>query len=190
MLPKAYKPLEAIFQSIANNIDLYYNICFHFIGTGKSPNDAEGYNIKSLAEKYNLWQSVVFEYPRRIPYLDVLVHLKAADGVFILGSTEPHYTPSKVYQGILSEKPVLAILHKQSTACQVIKKSKAGVLLAFDGEKDIDTIYSQFNDTLTNYLTFVQSFDSSNVDLTSFENYSAYNVTQTLANAFEAVLSR
>ncbi len=54
----------------------------------------------------------------------------AADGVFILGSTEPHYTPSKPYQGVLSGKPILAVLHKESTAVNVIKES--GVRYSFD----------------------------------------------------------
>ena len=96
MLPKAYAPLESIFKSICNNKDVFQSVEFHFIGTGKSTRDANGYNLKTLAEQYDLWQTIIFEYPQRIPYLDVLVHLEAATGIFILGSTEPHYTPSKV----------------------------------------------------------------------------------------------
>src|SRR5258708_3390682 len=113
--------------------DLLRDVEFHFIGSGKTPNDPEGYNIRPLAEKYGLWQTTVFEYPARIPYLDVLVHLDAADGVFVLGSTEPHYTPSKVYQAVLSGKPVAAVLHRESTAVKVIRRSCAGLVLDFDG---------------------------------------------------------
>ena len=84
MLPRAYAPLEAIFKSIQVNPDIFEEIEFHFIGTGKKPNDRESYNIKQLAEQYNLWQTTVYEYAQRIPYLDVLVHLNIADGIFIL----------------------------------------------------------------------------------------------------------
>ena len=90
MLPKAYMPLEEIFKAISDNKELFIDLEFHFIGTGKSTDDPAGYNIKPLAEKYGLWQSIVFEYPRRIPYVDVWVHLSEADGVFILVSTEAH----------------------------------------------------------------------------------------------------
>ncbi|RZK26079.1 MAG: hypothetical protein EOO43_03835, partial [Flavobacterium sp.] len=110
MLPKAYAVLDAIFQAISEDKKIFETVEFHFIGTGKTPSDPYGFNIKSLAERYELWQTVVFEYPARIPYLDVLAHLEHADGVFILGSTEPHYTPSKAYQGILAGKPILAVL--------------------------------------------------------------------------------
>jgi hypothetical protein len=190
MLPKAFKPLEAIFQSITNNKELYQNIRFHFIGTGKSPNDAYGYNIKSLAERYGLWQSIVFEYPKRIPYLDVLIHLNEADGIFILGSTEPHYTPSKVYQGILSDKPVFAVLHKESSACKIIQQSKAGYVLAFNGESDTALIAQEFSKTLTGFLSFIETFNPSTVDRTSFEEYSAYNVSRTLATALDMALRK
>ena len=132
MLPKAYEPLEEIFAAIQQHKDLFTGIEFHFIGTGKRPDDAASHNIKPMAMKYGLWETVVFEYPARIPYLDVLVHLNAADGIFILGSTEPHYTPSKVFQGVLSKKPILAVLHKDSTALKVINETGAGKALAID----------------------------------------------------------
>ena len=181
MLPKAYAPLEAIFQSISDNPDAFRNIEFHFIGTGSTPNDPEGYNIRPMAQKYGLWQTKVYEYPRRIPYLDVLVHLEAADGVFILGSTEPHYTPSKVYQGVLSKKLILAILHKNSSAVEIIRRSGAGLVLDFDGEKEVGLIRSSFAGLFTEYIAKIKNFDHSQVDMTIFNEFSARNVTKELA---------
>src|SRR6185437_9373210 len=178
MLPKAYRPLEAVFDSIAVNRKKFSNVEFHFIGTGKTPDDANGYNIKPLAEKYGLWQTVVFEYPQRISYLDVLSHLNIADAVFILGSTEPHYTPSKTYQGVLSKKPLMAILHRESTAVNVIRKSGAGLLLDFDGENEVESIRKNFSDFFECFLQFFSSFQPTKVDQKEFEQYSAKNVTK------------
>ena len=158
MLPKAYQPLEAIFKSIQSNADVFANVEFHFIGTGKTPDDAEGFNIKPLAEKYGLWQSNVYEYPKRIPYLDVLVHLQQADGIFILGSTEPHYTPSKSYQGVLSGKPVLAVLHRDSTAVKGVERIRCRYMLDFDGAGDTDTIEQNLLPDLKNIRTLPTSF--------------------------------
>ncbi|RYG40440.1 MAG: hypothetical protein EOO01_27325, partial [Chitinophagaceae bacterium] len=98
ILPKAFGLLDAMFETMSISTKLFEQVEFHFIGTGKTPLDENGYSVKPLAEKYGLWQTVIFEYPQRIPYLDVLVHLQQADAIFILGSTEPHYTPSKTYQ--------------------------------------------------------------------------------------------
>lgn len=131
MLPKAYGPLEAIFQSIKNNILHFSDVEFHFIGTGGLSDDENSFNIKPLAVKYGLWKTIVYEYPKRIPYLDVLIHLNISDGIFILGSTEPHYTPSKIYQAVLSEKTILAVLHKDSTAVDILNKSNIGLVFIF-----------------------------------------------------------
>ena len=182
MLPKAYLPLEEIFKAVAENKNTYPDIEFHFIGTGKTTGDASGYNIKPLAEKYGLWNSIVFEYPARIPYADVLVHMDIADAVFVLGSTEPHYTPSKVYQGILSAKPLLAVLHKESTAVDVIRRSGAGIVISFNGETDVHRIHALFNETFFRFRDFVRSFDRSQVDREVFSDYSAYAVTKKLAS--------
>ena len=187
MLPKAYDPLEQIFKAMAINNEWYLNTEFHFIGTGKSPNDNLSFNIKPLAEKYGLWENVIFEYPARIPYLDVLIHLAAADAVFILGSTEPHYTPSKVYQGVMAGKPIMAVLHSKSTAVKIIKDAEAGQVLEFDGEAELTIIETQFALALKNFLAFLNQFDPKDVKQEVFEKYSAREVTRRLAKMLEDV---
>ncbi|MFN0082402.1 MAG: hypothetical protein ACKVOM_07760 [Ferruginibacter sp.] len=189
MLPKSYMPLEKIFESIVGDISLFENVEFHFIGTGKRPNDAESFNIKPLAEKYNLWQSVIFEYPARIPYLDVLVHLNIADGVFILGSTEPHYTPSKVYQAILAAKPILGVLHLDSSAVKIIAEANVGLVLAFNGEKGVEKISTNFTNTFNSFSVFRNNFKKEQIDLSLVESYSAYAVTQTLSQLLDKAVS-
>jgi len=185
MLPKAYRPLEEIFKAIAAQKALFVDVEFHFIGTGKMANDPQGHNIKALAESYGLWQSVVFEYPKRIPYLDVLIHLEAADAVFILGSTEPHYTPSKIYQGILSKKPILAVLHCASNAVEVLQKSNAGIVLEFNGEKELTQINALFAYVFTGFKEFMQLFNPAQVKKEVFDQYSAEAVTKELAALLE-----
>ena len=181
MLPKAYLPLETIFKAIAANRALFINTEFHFIGTGKTSHDKNGYNIKSVAEKYNLYNSIVFEYPVRISYLDVLVHLNIADAVFILGSTEPHYTPSKVYQAVLENKPIFAVLNKDSSAVKVIEDTHLGIVLKYGGENDISRIYENFANNFISFFEFSKTFDSSHVDQHQFQEFSAFSVTKKLS---------
>jgi len=188
MLPKAYKPLEEVLKTISKAKATFKNIRFHFIGSGSNPNDPFSYNVKPLAEKYDLWQTIIFEYPKRIPYLDVLTHLNASDGTFILGSTEPHYTPSKVYQSVLSEKAIFAILHQQSTASKVIEETGAGIVLDFDGEDDISKISDVFLDKWNQFIKFSEHFTARNINREAFESYSAKNVTKTLADALDAAI--
>ena len=189
MLPKAYTPLEEIFRAIREHPEAVADLEIHFIGTGKTPNDPEGYNIRTLAEQYGLWQTVVYEYPARIPYLDVLVHLEAAAGVFILGSTEPHYTPSKVYQGVLSGKPLLAVLHRESTAASVIREAGAGIVLSFGSENAVPLIRQEFMATLRQFRTFHAAFDKGRVNMQEFDRYSARAVTAQLAALIDSSIT-
>lgn len=196
MLPKAYQPLEAIFKSIAANKDLsagqagiFENLILHFIGTGSRVNDAESYNIKPLAEKYGLWHTNVYEYPKRIPYMDVLAHLNIADGVFVLGSTEPHYTPSKVYQAVLAGKPVLAILHSKSTAANILIQANAAIVLKFDGEAEIHTIRNSFAPKFQEYKLWMKDFNPSNTNKEILYNCSARSVTLQLSRLLDKAVN-
>jgi hypothetical protein len=190
MLPRAYEPLERVFSSIAANQDVFRGVRIHFVGTGKSPNDRDGYNIRPVAEKYGLWGSVVTEHPARIPYLDVLTHLKHADAAFVLGSTEPHYTPSKVYQAVLSRKPIFAVLHSSSTAATVVRSTQAGHVLAFDGPGDVDAIEKNFASSFSKFLQYARSFDPSQVDRSAFNAFSARSSARTLASSLDRAMAR
>lgn len=187
MLPKAVEPLEYIFKSIALNLVGFENVEFYFIGTGKTSNDPNGFNIKQLAEKYNLWNTVVFEFPKRISYVDVLVHLNNADGVFILGSTESHYTPSKVFQAILSKKPILAVLNQNSSAVNVIERISAGIVLTFNNT-NVSDIATSFYSFFDNWKFFIQSYVYDINKEKYMQEYSAENSSKTLAQALNQIV--
>jgi hypothetical protein len=189
MLPKAYGPLEVIFKAISSEKMQFADVEFHFIGTGYLSNDPNSYNIKPLAEKYGLWESIVFEYPKRIPYLDVLLHLGIVDAVFILGSTEPHYTPSKTFQGVLSKKPILAVLHENSTAAKVLGDTNAGQTLCFNGELGLSKIEDEFFAAFLEFRRFTMEFNPAQVNRAIFEEYSAQSVTKNMAEALDSVFT-
>jgi hypothetical protein len=119
----------------------------------------------------------------------VLVHLEAADGAFVLGSTEPHYTPSKVYQAVLAGKPVFAILHQASSACKVIRDTGAGHVLSFDGVGDLDAIENSLAPEMQDFLGFATAFSPDDVDGSQFDEYSARSVTRTLARALDRAMA-
>ena len=187
MLPKAYGPLEEIFKSIASDRVAFQDVEFHFIGTGSLANDSESFTIKHIAKKYKLWHSIVFEYPKRIPYIEVLVHLKQADGIFILGSTEPHYTPSKIYQAVLSQKPIWAILHQKSTASKILLDTKAGEVLVFDGVEGLESLYNSVSESFSNFLNLITNYSPEQVDHSKLDVYSAKNVTHKLVQLLNKV---
>ena len=114
--------------------------------------------------------------------------MEAADGVFILGSTEPHYTPSKVYHAVLSKKPILAVLHEHSSAVDIIRDSKAGIVVTMNGEEDMNTLGTRFINDLESYMLWTKSFDPAAVNKQDFEPYTAKSVTKVLVDALNTLI--
>lgn len=135
LMPMSVSVLERLLQALAcvreEAPELYARLRLHFIGTGKSPTDPNGYNVMLLAEKLGV-DGVITEHPHRMAYVDVLIHLVHASGILILGSTERHYTPSKIFQAIQAKRPVLALMHEASTAQAVLRESGAGISISLN----------------------------------------------------------
>ena len=119
--------------------------------------------------------------------MDVLVHLKEADALFILGSTESHYTPSKTYQAVLSQKPIWAILNEKSSAAQILVTAKAATVLTFDGEEGVKQLALNFESSFNDFVDFKVNYNPKQVDLEKFDAYSAKNVTQHLVDLLNKV---
>jgi hypothetical protein len=100
----------------------------HFVGTGNSPDDPQGHRVLPRAREFGV-QDMVNEHPHRIGYIDTLNHLELSNAVLVVGSTERHYTPSKVFQAMLSKRPVFALLHTESTAVDMVRIARAGRVL-------------------------------------------------------------
>jgi glycosyltransferase involved in cell wall biosynthesis len=75
-------------------------------------------------------RDVVTELPSRLAYFDALRVLRDAHVVLVLGSSEPHYTPSRVFPALASRRPIVARLHRASPALRLL--SSAGASRAID----------------------------------------------------------
>jgi len=158
----------------------------HFVGTGRSPDDPQGHRVLPRAREMDV-QDMVSEHPHRIGYVDTLNHLELGDAVLVLGSTERHYTPSKVFQAILSKRPVFALLHAESTAVGMIRAARAGRVLSLTehtmpGPNAIATELQALMGDPT--------FDAREVDAVAFEPYSAKESARSLAHALDRACDR
>jgi hypothetical protein len=140
LLPAGVAVLRALLRALPRlaelRPDLADRLRLHFIGTGR-PTAVGAVGLVEPEVRRLGVQTWVAEHPERMPFLDVLNHLQAARAVLVLGSTEAHYTPSKIFQGILSERPVLAVLHRASSAGAILEDSGAGRLITFDSAAEL-----------------------------------------------------
>ena len=188
MLPRAYTVLERLFGAIRRLTEsspaLTARLRLHFVGTGKSPDDPQGHNVKPYIERFSL-ERWVDEHPERIGYVDVLSHLVQASAILVVGSTERHYSPSKVFQAVQSRRPVLAILHEESTAVPMLRDSRAASPVTFaDGALPNEgDITAALEDVLRGR---VPNPDA--IDWTTFDAFSARSSARRLAEALEQAL--
>ena len=191
LLPKAHGVLERFLQGVA---------CLRALRQPSgAPAAAAFHRHRHVAERPDRAQrapslpsasgvaEAVTEHPHRMAYLDVLANLVRAGGVLIVGSTEPHYTPSKVYQAVQSRRPVLALLHEASAAVEVLRKKpgwrrdhayRAGASRAGPHRRLLSRRFSG------------ASYDPSGVDWNAFEAYSARESARRMAAALDEALAR
>ena len=93
---------------------------FIFIGTGNN----ELQSIKSVATDLGISEMVI-ELPNRMPYLHVQQCLRRASGAIVIGSTEPHYSASKLFQCLVTAKKLFAFFHKGSEARIILEQCAA-----------------------------------------------------------------
>jgi hypothetical protein len=101
---------------------LYRRLRLRFFGTSNQSDPRYvAARVTPVAEEIGVGD-IVTETPERIPYLAALGVLKQATGILLLGSSEPHYTASKLYPALLAERPILAIFHEESSVVSILRR--------------------------------------------------------------------
>jgi hypothetical protein len=185
LLPKAVELMRCFLKALSivnNDPSREFAIRFVCIGTGSSSVDPKSYRILPLAKSVQA-EKWVAEFPNRHPFFEVLASLKQADGIIIIGSTEPHYSPSKLFQAVFSKNPVLAVLHQDSEAIQLIKKSQAGFVCSITSDFNEEELIVRIVEILKTKLLKKQTL----ADLTYFDRYKGSAISEDLADFFNKV---
>jgi hypothetical protein len=136
LLPMGREPMKAFLKALAlwnRAAPLGEMIYLHCFGTGSNQKDRNSHQVLPMARDTGAdrW---VRESPIRLPFLEILTILSASDAVIVAGSTEPHYSPSKLFQALLSKKRVLAWLHERSEAAGLMIRAELGALIKMNSE--------------------------------------------------------
>ncbi|TXE09283.1 glycosyltransferase family 4 protein [Gelidibacter salicanalis] len=184
-LPNSHLFVQSFFEAVAalkleGNWDK--NIRLYFVGTGPYP----AKRITAYAKDYGL-EDIVVEHRERFPFLHILNFLSKADRVMLFGSTEKHYTASKTFQCLLSKRPLLSMLHAESSAVDVIREANADAFLMpfHEGDKK-GAIVSQ----LKPLLNHLQDEVNWNLNLNHIDAYTSRQSAKVLAEAMDEVLRK
>jgi len=179
---KAITPLfKALKNGLQNGNEAFKSFMFYFIGTSYAPNGKGNPTILPLAEQFNVAGQVI-EITDRISYYHTLATLQQAGAFFIPGSDDPKYTASKIYPYLLTQKPILAIFNKASSAINIMKAY--GVEHIYDYDRVTDENIGAFLSALTNNKPALQIYNPD-----TLHKYSAQQMTFNQCKLFDTVIS-
>ena len=156
----------------------------HFVGTTYATGSRASMMVKPLAEQYGLGD-LVDELPLRIPYFQGLRCLLEADALIVPGSDDPSYSASKIYPYILANRPLLAVFHERSGVTDVIRDTRAGVLVPFKSSDSVNSVALAIHDAWFRCKTP----PTPNTDWSKFSPYAAREMTRQQCVRFDKAVS-
>lgn len=168
----------ALQSTLERDPQLTKRLKIHFVGTDYAEASRARKTVEPIAAEFKL-DGIVDERTDRLPFLTTLKLLRDADALLLFGSDDPSYTASKIFPYIMARKPLLVIVHEKSSVCDIVRKTRAGTLVTFNGEDKLAE---------TGARIMSQWFNNQPVDATTdwkeFERYTARSMTASLCAVF------
>ena len=190
LLPLGVATLRTVLAAaralIERNPSLADRIRFYFFGTSNQTTGAEP-RVVPHAQELGV-EHLVREHPARLDYLDSLDALRQASAVLLLGSSEPHYTPSKVFPALLAGRPMLAVYRRESTVVEMLKMAApppAANLITFDESRRVESLVGCIAEALHALLRTAGNGVS--IDRTALEPWSAHTLAGRLAGLCDRI---
>jgi hypothetical protein len=124
LLPAGLGVLRAILDALADagrrDARVRERVRLHFVGTSNESRADAPARALPVAREAGVAAQVT-EHAPRVGYREALQLLGAADAVLLGGSTEAHYTPSRLYPALLGGAPMLAVYREGSHAVSVLR---------------------------------------------------------------------
>jgi len=196
ILPKGIDTLRALLEAARHlreqDADAYRRLRLWFLGTSNQFREDAPLRVMPIATELGV-ADVVQEVAPRIPYASALAALRQAHGILLLGSTEPHYTASKLYPALLADRPILAAFHEASSVVDVLKRLGAApsvirlVTYAGAGPRTGDHV-----DCLARHLAAMtrQPLRPAALDLSAIEDVSAPVLARKLCGILDQICGR
>jgi hypothetical protein len=164
----------------------FSKIHFYFIGTSYATKGNGVKTIEPLAINMGIGEFVT-EIPDRVSYFESISLMKSADLLFIPGSTDERYTPSKLYPCLLTGKPILSISNKKSEMNELASKISLFSLFHFNDE-NMEEVLNKIANSILMHLN--GDMIISDIPKSLIALFSAQSMTQKVFSVFENILSQ
>jgi glycosyltransferase involved in cell wall biosynthesis len=195
LLPLGFSTLRAFLLAVSalkeRAPSLYAKLRVQFIGTSNQTQGALEERVVPEARRMGV-EDVVREEPGRIDYLDALNVLARSSAILLMGSSERHYTASKLYPALLAEKPILAIFHEESSVVSILRRAArppAARIVTYDDQNPPEARVEAILDALR---TVVEGpvFEPASVDRAAVDEFSARSMARRLGALLDRISAK
>lgn len=177
--------LKAFFIAFRQNVPGKEKYHFYFIGTHYKVGKEK--QVELLAKELNI-QHLVTEIPERIPYFSAIATMIHSDILFIPGSSDVNYNASKVYNNILTGKPIFSIYNENSPVKQIIEETDAGIVVGINSNDNEASLINKISNRLHDFTEL--HLKTRTPDLKKTETFDAKQMTLRQTDFFNKVLNK
>jgi hypothetical protein len=194
LLPLGLETLRAVLAAAsllrARQPGLYSRLRLHFFGTSNQTRPDAETRVLPIARELGV-DDCISEVAPRIDYLDALAVQTQASAILMMGSSERHYTASKLYPGLLARRPILAVYHEESSVVEILRDAVRPPTARLVTYNDASRAESRTEAIYAGLLLLVENpvYDASAVDWEVVKTFSAEALAGRLAAVFERVRS-
>jgi hypothetical protein len=192
LLPLGDETLRAVLHAVRRlaerRPELYRRLRLHFVGTSNQTAPGAPARALSIARAIGV-ADVVRETSVRIDYLDALTVQTQATALLLLGSSEAHYTASKLYPALLARRPILAVCHEASSVVDVLAKiggAPAIRMVTYGDDERAETRVDAIGAALE-ALVERPDYDEAAIDRAAMDEYRASALAGRLARVLDGV---
>jgi hypothetical protein len=182
------KSIRSFFTALKSKMErdpqLTKRLRIHFVGTDYAEGSRARKTVEPIAAEFQL-DGIVDERTDRLPFLTTLKLLRDADALLLFGSDDPSYTASKLFPYVMARKPLLVVVHEKSSVCEIVRKTRGGVLVTFNGEEKLADIAARINSQWLESQPINET-----TDWKEFERYTARSMTGSLCTVFAEATKR
>lgn len=195
LLPLGIDTLRAVLQALASLRDrtpaAFDRIRLHFIGTSNQSDAGAAERVMPIAREMGVADRVR-EVPGRLPYSAIVRIQRRATALLAMGSSEPHYTASKIFPMLLAERPIIAAYHEASSVTTLLRASTREPsvrLITYDEARPAGTVVPALAGALAD-AALNPRWRRDDVDRAALAPYFAPALAGRMASVFDRAVAR
>jgi hypothetical protein len=195
LLPLGVETLRAVLQAVAGLRErqpaAYARIRLHFIGTSNQSIEDAPERVMPIARELGVADRV-HEVPGRLPYSTVVRIQGRATALLAMGSSEPHYTASKIFPMLLAERPLIAVYHDASSVTTLLRRATRAPsvrLVTYDETRPAATAVPALADALA-AAALAPQWRAEDIDGAALAPYLAPALAGRMASVFDRAVAR